>query len=75
MGVVVSSRRNSRTMSSVRLTLPPWARARWPAAWIVLPSAIGSVKGMPSSMMSTPASGRPRMICSAVASSGSDAIM
>ena len=44
-------------MASVfTIVCPAWS-ARWPAAWIAGPSAIGSEKGMPTSMMSAPAAG------------------
>ena len=49
--------------------------ARKPAAWIDGPSAIGSVKGMPSSIMSAPAFGSALMMSSEVFGSGSPAIM
>ena len=52
----------------------PAFSARNPAAWIAGPSAIGSVKGMPISMMSAPAFGSALMISSEVAGSGSPAI-
>ncbi|MNN37345.1 hypothetical protein D3C81_1512850 [compost metagenome] len=54
--------RNSRTICSVlaRFCLAP--RARMLASWMEGPSAIGSVKGMPSSITSAPASGRPLRI-------------
>jgi hypothetical protein len=44
----------------------PAFKARRPAAWIAGPSAIGSVKGMPSSITSAPAFGRPVTISSEV---------
>src|SRR5260370_1309828 len=53
--------------------MPPFS-ARRPAAWIAGPSAIGSVKGMPISMMSAPAFGSALMMSSEVAGSGSPAI-
>jgi hypothetical protein len=52
----------------------PAASARRPAAWIAGPSAMGSEKGMPSSMMSAPAAGNPARIRAVVAASGSPAI-
>ena len=50
--------RKARTMASVRSMVWPPSSARWPARWIAGPSAIGSVKGMPSSTRSTPARGQ-----------------
>ena len=44
----------------------PPSSARRPARWIAGPSAIGSVKGMPSSTRSTPAAGSPRRMASEV---------
>ncbi len=44
-------------MASVFLSVWPALSARRPAAWIAGPSAIGSVKGTPSSMTSAPAAG------------------
>src|SRR5258706_572094 len=37
----------------------PCFSARWPASWIAGPSAIGSENGMPISLRSAPAAGRP----------------
>ncbi|MNY32295.1 hypothetical protein D3C86_1665020 [compost metagenome] len=56
------SLRNSRTISRVfaRFCLAP--RARMLASWIAGPSAIGSVKGMPNSITSAPAAGKPLRI-------------
>ena len=48
----------TRTISSVFFSVMPAFSARKPAAWIEGPSAIGSVKGIPSSITSTPAAGR-----------------
>ena len=52
----------------------PAFSARSPAAWIDGPSAIGSVKGIPISMMSAPAFGSALRMSSEVAGSGSPAI-
>src|SRR3954454_24786849 len=52
----------------------PALSARRPAAWIDGPSAIGSVKGMPISIISAPAFGSALMISSEVAGSGSPPI-
>ena len=48
----------------------PAFSARRPAAWIEGPSAIGSVKGMPISMMSAPAFGSALMMSSDVCGIG-----
>src|ERR1700733_6082105 len=72
-GVALSSRRKSRTMASTRATLTPAFRPRLPAAWMIGPSAIGSVKGIPISIRSAPAPGIPRRISIEVAWSGSHA--
>ncbi len=72
-GVVSSSRRNARTMSSTRATFTPACRPRLAAAWMIGPSAIGSVKGMPISIRSAPAAGMPRNNAIDEASSGSQA--
>ncbi len=61
-------------MSSVFRKVMPALSARNPDAWIAGPSAIGSVKGMPISMMSAPAFGSAFIISSEVAGSGSPAI-
>jgi len=58
MEVWSSSFRKSRTSDSVRVMRCPALSARRPAAWIAGPSAMGSVNGMPSSMMSAPAFGK-----------------
>src|SRR6185312_14321869 len=67
--------RKRRTMARVRGNVSPAFSARKPAAWIAGPSAIGSVKAMPSSMMSAPALGRPRSSASEVSGSGSPDVM
>ncbi|MNN81361.1 hypothetical protein D3C81_1981800 [compost metagenome] len=59
--------RNSRTICRVLTMFWPLPRARMLASWIAGPSAIGSVNGMPSSITSAPASGRPLRIASEVA--------
>src|SRR5689334_4726458 len=74
MGVAASCFRNSRTIASVFFRVMPALSARRPAAWIAGPSAIGSVKGIPISMMSAPAFGNALMISSEVEGSGSPAI-
>ena len=61
-----ASRRRRRgiraAIASVFASVWPPFSARRPAAWIAGPSAIGSENGMPSSMMSAPASGSAFMI-------------
>src|SRR5271169_69970 len=52
----------------------PCFRARWPAAWMAGPSAIGSENGMPISIRSAPAAGRPANSLAEVAGSGSPAV-
>ena len=47
--------RKARTISSTWARPTPKASARSPAFWITGPSAEGSEKGTPSSMMSAPA--------------------
>ena len=59
----------------VMAKVPPAFRARCEASWIARPSAMGSVKGMPSSMMSAPAAGMPFSNSWLVARSGSQAVM
>ena len=54
-------------MASVFFMFCPAFSARWDEAWIAGPSAMGSENGMPSSMMSAPAAGRPFKILSEVA--------
>ena len=74
MGVASSPARKSLTSWSVFLSVVPLLSARSPAAWIAGPSAIGSVKGMPTSITSAPAAGRAFRMSSEVARSGSPAI-
>lgn len=62
MGTVIPEARASRTSFNTVGVLTPLARATLLADWIVGPSAIGSVKGMPSSMISAPPSCRARRI-------------
>ena len=57
MGVSLSVSRKARTIERVFFMVWPPASARWLASWMAGPSAMGSVKGMPSSMMSAPAPG------------------
>jgi hypothetical protein len=57
---------NSATIASVFLSVWPAFRARWPAAWIAGPSAIGSENGIPSSITSAPAFGSAFNVASAV---------
>ena len=57
MGVWESSCRKSLTIPRVPFKVAPDFKARWLAACIAGPSAMGSEKGMPSSIMSAPAAG------------------
>jgi hypothetical protein len=75
MGVVASFLRKRATAAMVFSRLMPDLSARCPASWIATPSAMGSEKGMPSSITSAPAAGRPAKMASKVASSGSPAMM
>src|SRR5215472_13136835 len=61
-------------MASVCLSVCPALSARCDDNWIAGPSAIGSVKGMPSSITSAPAAGSAHRIASEVAGSGSPAV-
>ncbi len=54
--------RNWRTRSRTFGSVQPALRARSAASWFTAPSASGSENGTPSSMMSAPASARPRMM-------------
>ncbi len=54
--------RNVLTISSTFGSVQPALRARSAASWFTAPSARGSENGMPSSMMSAPASARLRMM-------------
>jgi len=74
IGGAVSAWRNALTMESVFFMSWPALSARSEEAWMAGPSAIGSVNGMPSSMMSAPAGGSARSISSEVARSGSPAV-
>src|SRR5690349_21362068 len=62
-------------MASVFFMVWPAFSARCEEAWIAGPSAMGSEKGMPSSMMSAPAPGRPLSTAREVSWSGSPAVM
>ncbi len=66
-----STWRKPGTMARVRAMVAPAFRPRSPAAWMVGPSAIGSVNGMPISIRSAPAPGMPCRMAVLVASSGS----
>jgi hypothetical protein len=52
----------------------PRASARSLAFWMTGPSAIGSEKGTPSSMMSAPPSASACMICGVESANGSPAV-
>src|SRR5262249_40538414 len=73
-GVAASVWRKSRTISTVLCMVCPALSARCEDIWIAGPSAIGSVKGMPSSTMSAPAAGIARRMASEVCASGSPAV-
>ena len=68
------SARKLRTISNVPLSVCPAAKARCEAAWMAGPSAIGSVKGIPNSIISAPACGRPARIRAEISRSGSPAV-
>src|SRR5258705_11966478 len=61
-------------MASVFFIVCPALSARCDDAWIAGPSAIGSVNGMPSSIMSAPAFGSALIRASEVSPSGSPAV-
>ena len=52
----------------------PSARAFSPAFWMTGPSAMGSEKGTPSSMMSAPASTMPCMSAGVMSENGKPAV-
>ena len=73
-GVEASVTRNSATMASTS-TRPMWLRsARSEERWITGPSAIGSEKGMPSSITSAPPSASAFMIGTVRRGLGSPAV-
>jgi hypothetical protein len=53
----------------------PRASARSPACWITGPSAIGSLKGTPSSITSAPPAASACMISGVASAYGSPAVM
>ena len=69
-GTSVFLRRRS-TSSNTASVVAPEARARVSASWMTGPSAMGSEKGMPSSMRSAPACAMASTSCSVVSKSGS----
>src|SRR5262245_1222794 len=73
-GVAASMPRKRRASSSVFFSVMPLLSARRLDAWIAGPSAIGSLNGMPSSIRSAPAAGRPLRISHDVSRSGSPAV-
>src|SRR5689334_14926445 len=75
MGVFLSARRNFFTISSTLTMLAPALSARTEDACTAGPSAMGSVKGMPSSITSAPAAGSFSRIAKLVSMSGSPAVM
>ena len=66
--------RMRRTAPSTPTTVAPAARALAAAAWLATPSAMGSEKGMPSSMMSTPAAAMATTSSTVASSDGSPAV-
>src|SRR4051794_39560118 len=74
IGVALSDLRKARTIASVFFIVCPALSARCDDAWIAGPSAIGSVNGMPSSIMSAPAFGSALIRASEVSPSGSPAV-
>ena len=56
-----TSRRMSSSWEKSFSRVIPFRRAFVAASWITGPSAIGSLKGMPISIMSTPSRARVRM--------------
>ena len=63
--------RKSDTIVRVLGRVAPAFRPRRPAVWMVGPSAMGSVKGIPISIRSAPAPGMPCRMAVLVARSGS----
>src|SRR5664279_5174838 len=74
-GVFVFCRRNARTAASTCVMPTPRARARSLAFWITGPSAMGSLNGTPSSMMSAPAAAIANMIAAVPSACGSPVVM
>src|SRR3954468_20041419 len=73
-GVLASSRRNSRTITSTSLR-PTWCfNARSEDRWITGPSAMGSENGTPSSITSAPPRTRACMTGTVCAGAGSPAV-
>ena len=73
-GISVSLR-TSLIMSKILSVVVPAARARWSASWMTGPSAMGSLKGIPSSTNVAPASSMARISFFVVSRSGSPAVM
>ena len=67
--------RNSRANSKILSVVTPPLSARSLAAWITGPSAVGSEKGMPSSIRSAPPFTAARTQAAVVARSGSPQVM
>ena len=67
-------RRTSAASFRQEARVVPERRARSPAPWMVLPSAMGSEKGIPISRMSAPPAAQASAISREVARSGSPAI-
>src|ERR1700691_5178026 len=75
MGVVRLLRRHFFTISSTLTILAPAFKARTEEAGAAGPAAIGSLKGMPSSITSAPAAGNFSRMAKLVSMSGSPAVM
>src|SRR5579872_851794 len=75
MGVVLSALRNFSTILSTLAMVAPAFSARTEEACTAGPSAMGSVKGMPSSITSAPAAGSCCRMAKLVSISGSPAVM
>src|SRR5699024_10327068 len=67
----VTSRRRSCTRANTWSVVTPPRRARRLASWITGPSAVGSEKGMPSSIRSAPLAAIARTVAAVVSRSGS----
>ena len=69
-----NERRSRAAMARIFFRFAPDASARWPAAWMTGPSAVGSENGTPSSRRSRPLASADRMFRSDVFRSGSPAV-
>ena len=68
-----TSRRMSRSCANSVSSVIPFLSALVAASWITGPSAIGSLKGMPISIMSTPSRARVRITPAVPSSVGAPA--